>query len=491
MSSTSPLAPSSTSRGRKPFPVVWVIVAGGIISALSLGVRSTFGLFLDPVTATLNSGHSSFALAVAVQNLVWGFSQPIAGAISDRFGAARTLTAGAILFSAAMALMSTADTSGMVLLSGGFLTGVAIGAASFAVVLSSVGRMVSAEKRSMALGVVSAMGSIGQFFLIPFAQSQLNTRSWQDTSIILAVVLLSILIFTPFLRGRSSDFAQPNENASRPLQAELNRAIRTPAYLLLNGAFFVCGFHVTFIATHLPSYAKDLELSGSTASRALALVGLFNVFGSLAAGALGSRFSKTKLLASIYGLRAMFILVYLLVPPSATSTILFGAAIGFVWLATVPLTSAIVSQQFGTTHSGALFGVVFLSHQLGAFIGAWSGGALFDRTDSYTIVWWIAVALAVAATLMHLFLDDGPAPEQPSIAPGGWRIAGAGGLTSIFLIVAVVGSLTVTAVFAALQPVSADAASGAAAETKSVESQGAQLIEHQTWFFCPLAPTTN
>lgn len=480
--------PASPKSGKQPFPVVWVIIAGGIISALALGVRSTFGLFLEPVTDSLSTGHSSFALAVAVQNLVWGFSQPVAGAISDRFGAARTLAAGAVLFAAAMALMSTAETSGMILLSGGFLTGLAIGAASFAVVLSSVGRMVSAEKRSMALGVVSAMGSIGQFFLIPFTQSQLDARSWQDTAVILALILLSILVFTPVLRGRSADFSvADDENPDRPLRTELGRAFRTPGYLLLNGAFFVCGFHVTFIATHLPSYAKNLQLSGETASRALALVGLFNVFGSLAAGALGSRYSKTKLLAGLYGLRAIFITVFVLVPPSATSTIIFGAAIGLVWLATVPLTSAVVSQQFGTTHSGALFGVVFLAHQLGAFLGAWLGGAVFDRTDSYSIVWWIAVVLAVAATAMHLFLDDGPAkPRLFATNPdGGFRIAGTGGLASFVGVALVAGGLAIVSVVAAIAPV---AVSEPAQQLPN--NQRSQMTDHQQWFFCPLSPTS-
>lgn len=433
---------------RPAYPIAWVVAAGGVITAISLGVRSTFGLFLDPVIETIGTGRGPYALAIAVQNLVWGFSQPIAGAISDRFGAARTLAAGAALYVAALTLMSTASSSTTVLISAGFLTGLAVGAASFAVVLSSVGRMVSPERRSMTLGIVSALGSIGQFILVPLAQWRLSSGNWQNTVLLLAFVAAALVVFTPFLRGRASDFPTGGNEPDRPLRHDLRRAARHPSYLLLNVAFLVCGFHVTFIATHLPSYVGDLGQSEATASNALALVGLFNVFGSLAAGALGGRFSKTRLLAGIYALRALFIAAFIAVPQSPAVTIIFGAAIGLVWLATVPLTSAIVSQQFGTTHSGALFGLVFLSHQIGAFLGAWLGGELADRTDSYTVMWWIAIALAILATVVHLFMDDGPAEDRQVPAGGPVRLAGAGGV-AVFVIAL---GFVVTGVAAALAP---------------------------------------
>ncbi|MEM7287578.1 MAG: MFS transporter [Actinomycetota bacterium] len=415
-----------TSRRGSRLPLWAVIAAGGAITAISLGVRSTFGLFLDPVIESLDTDRGTFALAVAIQQVVWGLSQPVAGAISDRYGAARTLAGGTILYFVAMVLMSTAESTGMLLLSAGFLTGLSVGAASFAVVLSAVGRMVEAERRSMALGIVSAVGSLGQFVLVPVARNRIDATSWEDTAVLLAVIALAAIVFTPAIKGRAADFVTADagsDPSARPLRAELRRAAHARPYLLLNGAFFVCGFHVTFIATHLPSYSEDLGQSGSAASTSLALIGLFNVFGSLAAGWLGARHSKTRLLAGIYALRAVVITAFVLLPASGTSTIVFGAAIGVLWLSTVPLTSAMVTEQFGTAHSGTLFGIVFLSHQVGAFGGAWIGGELADATGSYDSSWWIAVGLGVLAMVLHLLITEGPVPEPPPVGEGGVRLA--------------------------------------------------------------------
>lgn len=390
-------------------PLWLVVAAGGAITAISLGIRSTFGLFLDPVVETLGSERGTFAFAIAIQQLVWGLSQPIAGAVADRYGAARTLASGGLLYALAMFLMSTASNTGMLLLSAGFLTGIAVGAASFAVVLSTVGRMAPPERRSMVLGIVSAVGSLGQFVLIPIVRHQIDTTSWESTAAFLAVVALAIIVLTPMLQGRSSDFTtQSAQDEARPLRAELRRASRSRPYLMLNVAFLVCGFHVTFIATHLPPYIKDIGLSATAASTALALIGLFNVFGCLAAGWLGSRYSNTRLLAGIYGLRTVVIAAFVLIPASNASTIIFGAAIGSLWLATVPLTSGMVTEQFGTAHSGTLFGIVFLSHQLGAFAGAWFGGAIADAAGSYLPTWWIAIGLGGVAMMVHLFINEHP-----------------------------------------------------------------------------------
>jgi len=412
---------------RPEIPLWAVIVAGGLIAAIALGVRSTFGLFQDSMIETIGTGRGTFGLMVAVQSLVWGFSQPIAGAVSDRYGAARTLAVGGVLYALSLLLMSTSTTSGMALFSGGFLTGMSVGAASFAVVLSSVGRMVPDEKRSMTLGIISALGSVGQFILVPIAQVVLNRTSWQTTVVTMAVIAASLIVLTPVLRGKASDFTEfddVNQAADRPLSVDLRRAANSRSYWLLNGAFFVCGFHVTFIGTHLPSYVGDLGQAATIGSTALALIGLFNVVGSLGAGFLGQRHSFTKLLAGIYGFRAVFIAAYLITPASGTSTIIFAMAIGTMWLATVPLTSAIVTQQFGTAHSGALFGVVFVAHQIGAFFGAWLGGTLADSTGSFLLMWWIAVALGVLAMVFHLLIDEGPVPEPPPSSVGGVRLAG-------------------------------------------------------------------
>lgn len=428
---TAPQAPAATHRSR--FPLWVAIVAGGTITSISLGVRSTFGILLEPIADGLETQTGSIAVAVAVQNLLWGFSQPIAGAASDRFGAARTLAAGGVLYVFSMLLLSQASSPTMVLLSGGFITGVAIGAASFAVVLSTVGKMSPPEKRSLNLGIVSAVGSLGQFILVPVTQWYLDRNDWSDTLVLLALIAGAIVLVAPFISNIELDATRSDAAArsmaaepTRTLRQELRRAGHSRSYLMLNGAFFVCGFHVTFIGIFLPGYAEDGGISSSTAATALALIGLFNVAGSLIVGVLGQRMRFTTVLAWIYGLRAVVIAVYVIVPLTAASTIVFSMAMGLLWLATVPMTSAIVTQQFGPTHAGALFGIVFLSHQIGSFIGAFLGGELVDATDSYLAMWWIGVALGVIAMVFHLLIDESPVPEPPAPGEGSLPIVPAG-----------------------------------------------------------------
>lgn len=417
---------------------------GGTITSLALGTRATFGLFLEPVVETVGTGKGPFSLAIAVQAIVWGATQPIAGALADRYGTGRVLAAGGFAFTGAMLLLSTASTDGMVLLSAGFLAGVAVAAASFAVVLSAVGRMAPPARRSLALGVVSAAGSIGQFALIPITQGIIDARDWQTAAVVLGIGCITIAFLAPALRGRAVDQQSAAETASgRPLQQDLRRAAASRSYWLLNIGFLVCGFHVTFIGTHLPAYVGDINLPKSAATTALSLIGLFNVFGSLLAGWLGDRFSKAYLLAGLYGLRAITITSFVLAPSTTVNTVIFGAAIGTLWLSTVPLTSGVVNQMFGTTNAGALFGIVFFSHQIGAFIGAWSGGYFSDTTGSYRPVWWAAVALGVMATIANLLIDDGPAPEAPErIAT---RVAPAAGAAAVLVVVGVSGALTTAA----------------------------------------------
>ena len=429
----------ATRQRKGAFPIWVVITVGGILTAVSLGIRSTFGVFLDPVVeGVLDGVQGPWGIAIAVQSIVWGVSQPIAGAVSDRYGGAITFAGGTVLYAIALLLMSTAQSAFMVIFAGGFLTGIAIGAASFAVVLSAVGRMVSPARRSMALGVVSAAGSMGQFILVPLARLLIDRWSWQDTFVAFAAIAAVAILLTPSLRGSATrHFPEPAETATgRTLRQEMRHAARARPYLLLNAAFFVCGFHVTFIGAYLPRYGEDLGHKG-TAITALALVGLFNVFGSLAAGALGGKYSKTKLLAGIYAARAVVIGVYILLPAEPVFTLLFGAAIGLLWLSTVPLTSGMVTEQFGTTHSGALFGIVFFSHQLGAFAGALGGSWAHDRYGSYDLVWWIAVALGVAALLIHLSIEEGPIQDPPPTPARAGGLLPAGGLASVMLVVGI------------------------------------------------------
>lgn len=432
---------SRLGRPRAAFPIWAVITFGGVLTAVSLGIRSTFGVFLDPVVeSVLEGAQGPWGIAIAVQSIMWGLSQPIAGAVSDRYGGAVTFAGGTILYSLALLLMATAQSAFMIIFAGGFLTGLAIGAASFAVVLSAVGRMVSEQRRSMALGVVSAVGSLGQFALVPLARVLIDRWSWQDALVVFAVMAATTVLLAPALRGSARRFfpESAGTGTDRTLRQELQRAARARPYLLLNAAFFVCGFHVTFIGAYLPRYGEDLGHEG-TATTALALIGLFNVFGSLAAGALGGKYSKTKLLAGIYAARAVVIALYVALPSSPANTLIFGAAIGLLWLSTVPLTSGMVTEQFGTTHSGALFGIVFFSHQLGAFAGALGGGWAHDRYGSYDLVWWIAVALGVAALLIHLAIEEGPVQDPPPRTVGG--LLPAGGLASVMLFVGIGAAL--------------------------------------------------
>ncbi len=449
-----------TRNGRN---LVLVVAAASVITSVGLGARSTFGLYLDPVIEDLGTGRGMFSLAIAIQNIVWGLSQPFAGAIADRYGAARVLSVGAVGYAGALVLMSNANSPTMFTLSVGFLMGLAAGAASFSVVLAAVGRMAPPEKASMALGIVTAMGSVGQFVLIPVTRQLIEAHGWRTTATILAAFVVTIVLFSGAVRGTSADQQGHRRGAtitrpSVPLAQELRRAFHHRPYLMLNAAFFVCGFHVTFIATHLVSYARDVGVTGGAATTGLALIGLFNIAGSLAAGYLGSRRPRTYLLSIIYALRAVIFTVFLVVPVSAASVIVFGAAMGVLWLSTVPLTGGIVAAQFGTAHSGTLFGFVFLSHQFGAFIGVYMAGVLADRTGSYLAVWWIAVGLGVGAAVLHLFIDEKPAPEAPVRVAGAGRFApaGAAGAAAVMVVAGAAAAL-------AAEPLDADGAEVASA----------------------------
>ena len=428
-----------------------VLVAGSLIATLSLGVRSTFGLFQDPVIDELGLQRAPFALAIALQAIVWGVTQPVAGAVADRFGAGRVIVGGAVVYAGGILLLAGSDSEAG-LLAFGFVSGIAAGSASFAVVLASVGRMASPERRSLALGIVTAMGSIGQFLLVPLARVLLDRMDWRVVLVVFAVIAASMAALAPALRGNAADHerAAPGAAPGRSLRHDLRRAARSRSYLLLNAAFFVCGFHVTFIATHLPAYIGDLGIVDSAASSALALIGLFNVAGSLAAGWLGGRIAPTRILAGIYAARAVVITAYLAIPTSSTTTIVFGAVIGVLWLSTVPGTSAIVASLFGTTNAGALFGLVFLSHQAGEVVGAWMGGVLADATGSYDAAWWTAVALGVIAGVLHLGIDDAPVPDEPPPA-GGLSLAPAAGIVAMVL----AGTLALGATTLAARPAGA------------------------------------
>lgn len=408
---------SAAARRLSGGPLV-VMAAGGAIIMFSIGTRQVFGLFLEPLSGDLGWGREVFALAIAFQNLLWGLTQPLVGLIADRYGSGRVIAVGGLVYAGGVILMSQTSSVLGLTLSGGLLVGLGLSGTGFAVVLAAVGRVVSPERRSLAFGVVSAVGSFGQFAMVPVGQAFLSAYGWSIAFVLLGVILLIIVPLGTALRGR----VDPQEFATRPdqgIREVLREAAGHSGYRYLVAGFFVCGFHVTFIAFHLPAYLSDQGISGGMAATGLALIGLFNVFGSFACGALGGRYSKKYLLSLLYFARALAIFGFIALPLTSVTIVVFAAVIGFLWLGTVPLTSGIVAQIFGMRYLGTLFGIVFLSHQVGGFLGVWLGGLLFDRTGDYTIVWWIAIALGLAAALIHWPIDESatnqaePAPQQP------------------------------------------------------------------------------
>jgi len=394
---------SAPGAGRLLRSPMMIIFAGGLVLWLSIGTRQSFGLFMTPMTDDLGWGREIFALAIAIQNIVWGITQPIAGALADRWGAGRTIVGGAILYGAGIYLMASSSTPEFLYLSGGLIIGIGLSGTSFAVVMGAVGRAVSEEKRSMALGIVGAAGSLGQFVMVPVGQAFIANYGWSVAFMILGV--LSFLML-PLAAGVAGKPATDHGADSQTMRQGLGEALRLRSYWYLIAGFFVCGFHVTFIATHLPSYLRDQGLDQSWAAWALALVGLFNIIGSLGCGWLGGRYPKKYVLSTLYVMRAVIITIFLMVPVTPVTALMFGAGIGLMWLATVPLTTGLVATIFGPKYLGMLSGLVFFSHQIGAFLGVWWGGYLFDTTGSYDVIWWVAVALGVLAAVLHWPIEE-------------------------------------------------------------------------------------
>ena len=382
-----------------------VVICGGIILLLSFGIRSSFGIFLQPLSTDLGWSREVFAFSIALQNLLWGIAQPFAGMIADKYGSGRVIVGGALLYAAGTVIMGYATTPLAAHISAGLLVGVGIAGCGFSIVLASVGRSVADEWRSMALGIASAGGSMGMLVMVPLGQALLQEYGWSLSLVILGV--MSFLI-VPLAAGVSGKPTAAAETHSQTVSESLREAAGHKSYLFLNAGYFVCGFHVAFIATHFPAYVVDLGLAPELGAWALGLVGLVNVFGALLAGVLGGRYSKKYLLSALYLGRALVILIFLLTPPSVASVLIFAASIGLLWLSTIPVTSALVMQMFGLKHAAMLLGIVFLSHQFGSFTGAWMGGYLFELTGSYDAVWWMSVALGVASAILHWPIDERP-----------------------------------------------------------------------------------
>ena len=384
-----------------------VLLCGALILTLSMGIRHGFGLWLQPITMERGWSREAFALAIAIQNLGWGLAAPVAGVFADRFGAFRVLLVGSLFYAAGLAGMASATSSLGFALSAGVLIGVAQAGTTYAVIYGVIGRNVAPEKRSRAMGIGAAAGSFGQFLMVPVENALIASFGWQGALWMLGAAALIIIPLAFGLREQRSAFAAP-AGASQSVAGALREAFGYGSFQLVMAGYFVCGFQVVFIGVHLPSYLKDHGLSPGVATTALALVGLFNVIGTYTAGELGQRFPRRYILSAIYLLRSVCITLFLLAPLTPWSVYIFASAMGLLWLSTVPPTNAVIAQIFGVQYMSMLSGFVFLSHQVGSFLGAWMGGWLYGLQGNYDVVWGICIALGVFAALINLPVKESP-----------------------------------------------------------------------------------
>jgi len=398
---------------QKQLSTLQVLACGATIVTLSMGVRHGFGLWLQPITQAQNWTRETFAFALAIQNLVWGVTGIFAGMLADRFGAFRVIMGGSILYAVGLIGMAYATTALLFSLSTGILIGMAQAGTTYAVIYGVIGRNVSAENRSWAMGVAAAAGSFGQFLMVPTEGFLISQFGWQQALVLLGLACLLMVPLAWGLREPTFDAATTPQRDQTILQALLE-AFKYPSFQLLMAGYFVCGFQVVFIGVHMPSYLRDNGLTPQVASYSLALIGLFNVFGTYAAGVLGQKMQKKNILAFIYFARSVAITVFLMAPLTPISVYLFSAVMGVLWLSTVPPTNATVAQIFGVAHLSMLGGFVFFSHQIGSFMGVWLGGYLYDTTGSYDVVWYIAIGLGIAAALINLPVKENAISRPPA-----------------------------------------------------------------------------
>ncbi|RQO61988.1 MFS transporter [Paucibacter sp. KBW04] len=386
-----------------------VLLCGAMIVTLSMGIRHGFGLWLQPITMERGWTRETFAFALAIQNLAWGLAGPFTGMLADRFGPFRVLMVGGLLYALGLVLMAL-STSGLAFTgSAGLIIGIAQSGTTYAVIYGVIGRNVAPEKRSWAMGVAAAAGSFGQFLMVPVENWLIGHTGWQNALFILACAALIIL---PLALGlREPKGTQTAHGHKQSIAQALREAFGYRSFQLLMLGYFVCGFQVVFIGVHMPSYLKDHGFSPQIATYSLALIGLFNVFGTYAAGSLGQRFPKRYILSAIYSLRSIAIVIFLSLPLTPASIYIFSAVMGVLWLSTVPPTNAVLAQIFGVQHMSMLGGFVFLSHQIGSFLGVWLGGKLYDLSGSYDVVWWLAVGLGVMAALVNLPVRETAIPR--------------------------------------------------------------------------------
>ena len=407
MTSTTAASPS------RSFP--WLIIACGcIIAALTFGPRSAMGFFQLPMLAEKGWDRTTFGLAMALQNLFWGLSLPFFGAIADRYGTWRVLAMGGIIYATGLVLMATATTPTMLHIGGGVLVGMGVAAGSFSIVLSAFARHTPPEMRSVVFGIGTAAGSAGMFLFAPLSQGMIDAFGWSQTLVYMAIAMLVIPVLAMPLAGSSHAAQQAQAAFQQTAGQALREALGHSSYVLLVSGFFVCGFQVAFITAHFPAYIGDLGIPARYAVIALALIGFFNIIGSLASGFIGQRYPKPKFLVLIYLARSVAVTAFLLLPQTPTSVIVFAIVMGLLWLSTVPPTNSLVAIMFGTRHLAMLGGVVFLSHQIGSFLGVWLGGYLYDQFGTYDPVWWLGVALGIFAAIVHWPIRE-KAVERPGL----------------------------------------------------------------------------
>jgi MFS family permease len=395
-------------------PLFRLLLCSALIVTVSMGVRHGFGLWLQPITQAQDWSRETFAMALAIQNITWGLVGIFSGMLADRFGAFRVLIGCGTLYALGLLGMAFADTPLSFALTTGVLIGMAQAGTTYPVIYGVIGRNISADRRSWAMGVAAAAGSFGQFLMVPVEGQLILALGWQQALVVLG---LGSLLILPLAWGlRESAMGHVTSLRQQTIAQAVREAFAYRSFQWLMAGYFVCGFQVVFIGVHMPSYLKDQGLSPEVASYALALIGLFNVVGTYAAGALGERMSKPRILSAIYFLRAVAITVFLLVPLSPISVYVFSAFMGLLWLSTVPPTSAVIAQIFGVTHLSMLAGFAFFSHQIGSFMGVWLGGLLYDRTGSYDVVWWWCIALGIFAGLANLPVREAPIKRQPLAA---------------------------------------------------------------------------
>ncbi|MEL6201608.1 MAG: MFS transporter [Pseudomonadota bacterium] len=378
-----------------------IIVAGCLIAAITFGPRSAMGFFQLPMLTDTGWSRTDFGLAMAIQNLMWGVSQPFFGAIADKHGTWRVLAASGIMYAVGLLMMATPDSLFYLHMGGGLLVGMAIGAGSFGIILAAFARNVTPEQRSFAFGMGTAAGSAGMFVFAPFSQALINQFGWQDSLLILSALMLIIPVLAIPLRGNSTSGKTSQDEIDQSIGQALREAFGHQSFLLLIAGFFVCGFQVAFITAHFPAYINDIGLDARYAVIAIALIGFFNIIGSLASGLIGQKYSKPIFLALIYIGRSIAVTAFLLLPQTGLSVTIFAAIMGLLWLSTVPPTNALVAIMFGTKYLGMLGGVVFFSHQIGSFLGVWLGGYLYDIYGTFDPVWWLGVALGIFAAIVH------------------------------------------------------------------------------------------